>query len=280
MDKTRRRETLAHFLRTRRARLSPGDVNLPAGYRRRTPGLRREEVAQLANIGISWYTSLEQGRDVSPSVEVLQSLASALRLSEVERQHLFLLAGQPYASSARSPHQEEISPILLHILEDLNPTPAYIMDWRWNYVCWNAAASALGLSGTKQPYGSNIVWRIFTSRPESSSSTQWETVAQKVLAEFRAESTLYADDEWLQQLIADLQRVSPEFREWWPRQDVRERSDGRKAFEHPVVGRLLFEHTTLQVPANPGLKIMIYRPFPETDTAQKLRQLLADDLIS
>src|SRR5260221_7736665 len=100
MDHVQRRETLAHFLRIRRARLSPTDVNLPAGQRRRTPGLRREEVAQLANIGTGWYTSLEQGRDVSPAAEVLHSLAIALRLTAIERQHLFLLAGQPYAFSA------------------------------------------------------------------------------------------------------------------------------------------------------------------------------------
>ncbi|HLZ60370.1 MAG TPA: helix-turn-helix transcriptional regulator [Ktedonosporobacter sp.] len=274
MDNAQRREMLADFLRTRRARLSPGEVNLPAGRRRRTAGLRREEVAELANIGTSWYTSLEQGRDISPSAEVLDSLARALRLTDVERQHLFLLAGQASASLAENAQEEEISPILLRILEDLNPDPAYIMDWRWNYVAWNAAASALGVSRATPPYDSNIVWRVFASRPEPASYSQWAPIAQKILAEFRAESTQYADDEWLQQLIADLHRVSPEFREWWPRQDVRGRSDGMKEFDHPLVGRLLFEHTTLQVSANPGLKIMIYRPCAGTDTASKLSQLL------
>jgi transcriptional regulator with XRE-family HTH domain len=274
MNHIQRRETLAHFLRTRRARLSPTDVNLPTGQRRRTPGLRREEVAQLANIGTAWYTSLEQGRDVSPSAEVLHGLAIALRLTDIERQHLFLLAGQPHFFSAGMAPKEDISPTLLRLLEDLNPNPAYIMDWRWNYISWNAAASAMGLVRTLPPYDSNIVWRFFASRPDPSSYSHWAPIAQKILAEFRAESTQYADDGWLQQLIADLHHISPEFREWWSCQDVRERSDGKKEFDHPIVGRLLFEYTTLQVSANPGLKIMIYRPYPGTETASKLRQLL------
>jgi transcriptional regulator with XRE-family HTH domain len=274
MGNTQRREMLAQFLRTRRARLSPTDVNLPVGQHRRTPGLRREEVAYLANIGISWYTSLEQGRDVSPSPEVLHSLAIALRLSAVERQHLFLLAGQSSAFSAgKVVEQEDISPTVLHLLEDLNPSPAYIMDWRWNYICWNAAAEAMGVTRTSPPYDSNIVWRVFTSRPEPTSYADWVPIAQKILAEFRAESTQYADDEWLQQLIADLHHVSSEFREWWSLQDVRDRCDGKKVFDHPLVGCLLFEHTTLQVAAHPGLKIMIYRPLPGTDTASKLHRL-------
>ncbi len=274
MENLQRREMLAQFLRTRRARLSPTDVNLPVGQHRRTPGLRREEVAQLASIGISWYTSLEQGRDISPSTEVLHSLAIALRLTAIERQHLFLLAGQPSAFSAgKVVQQEDISPTVLRLLEDLNPSPAYIMDWRWNYICWNAAASALGVTRTSPPYDSNIVWHVFTSRLEPSSYADWVPIAQKILAEFQAESMQYADDEWLQQLIADLHHVSPEFREWWSLQDVRERSDGKKAFDHPLVGRLLFEHTTLQVSAHPGLKIMIYRPLPGTDTVSKFHRL-------
>ena len=119
------------------------------------------------------------------------------------------------------------------------------MDWRWNYLFWNTAASAMGLTRTSPPYDSNIIWHTFASRPDPSSYAQWVPIAQKMLAEFRAESTQYADDEWLQQLIANLQQISPEFRDWWPDQDVRERSDGKKAFDHPIVGHLLFEHTTL-----------------------------------
>ncbi len=110
-------------------------------------------------------------------------------------------------------------------------------------------------------------------------SPKWELVAQRVLAEFRADSACYADEEWFKRLIADLQHVSPEFRAWWPRHDVRGRSDERKCIEHPLVGRLMFEHTTLQVPAMPELKITIYTPLPETDTLEKLQQLMGHDLV-
>src|SRR5438874_7593496 len=139
MDERERRQALADFLRTRRARLSPADVGLPSGMRRRTPGLRREEVAQLANIGTSWYVWLEQGRDVHPSTQVLESLAHALRLTVNERRHLFLLAGQPLPAPALPP-EECVGPALQQLLDDLNPTPACVIGRRWDYLAWNKAA--------------------------------------------------------------------------------------------------------------------------------------------
>src|SRR5437660_718382 len=140
MKESERRQTLADFLRQQRARLAPGDVGLPAGLRRRTPGLRREEVAQIANIGTSWYIWLEQGRDVHPSAQVLESLAQALRLTPNERRHLFLLAGQPLPAPPVSPTEESVSPALQQVLDDLNPTPAYVMGRRYDYLAWNRAA--------------------------------------------------------------------------------------------------------------------------------------------
>jgi len=133
MHESERRHTLADFLRKRRAHLSPSDVGLPPGIRRRTPGLRREEVAHLANIGTSWYVWLEQGRDVHPSTQVLESLAQALRLTPNERRHLFLLAGQPLPPSS-SPASEHTSPALQQVLDDLDPTPAYVIGRRWDYL--------------------------------------------------------------------------------------------------------------------------------------------------
>ena len=141
MQENERRQALADFLRKRRASLSPDEVGLPPGLRRRTPGLRREEVAELANIGVSWYTMLEQGYDVHPSRQVLESLAGALRLTSNERRHLFLLAGQPLPSPAL-PGEEGVSPALQQLLEDLNPTPACVIGWRWDYLAWNKAACA------------------------------------------------------------------------------------------------------------------------------------------
>ncbi len=275
MSDEQRRQDLADFLRTRRMRLSPEQVGLTHGGRRRTAGLRREEVAQLANVGVSWYTLLEQGRAIHPSSEVLHNIADALQLTPDERQHLFLLADQHHLVDTLASH-EQVSPALRRVLDALNPIPAYIIDRRWDFLAWNATAEhVLLLSKSVPPYDHNAVWRIFAN-PMSQYiyNPEWEQVAQRVLAEFRAESARHADEEWFKRLIADLQRVSPEFRAWWPRHDVLGRSDARKDIEHPLVGRLMFEHTTLQVPTMPELKIMIYTPLPETDTLEKLQQLM------
>mgnify|MGYP001070267975 CR=1 FL=1 len=280
MNDEQRRQELADFLRTRRMRLTPEQVGLMGGGRRRTPGLRREEVAQLANVGVSWYTLLEQGRDIHPSREVLQSIADALQLTPAEQQHLFLLADQQHVINTHTAH-EQVTPALRRVLDALNPLPAYIIGRRWNYLAWNTAAEqVLLLAKVIPPHEDNAVWRIFADPTvHRAYNPLWEQVAQKVLAEFRADSVHFAHEEWFQHLIADLQRVSPEFRAWWPRHDVRGRADARKDIEHPVVGRLLFEHTTLQMAMMPELKLMIYTPIPETDTLEKLHQLLGQEVV-
>jgi transcriptional regulator with XRE-family HTH domain len=277
MSDEQRRHDFADFLRTRRLRLSPEEVGLIRGGRRRTPGLRREEVAERANVGVSWYTLLEQGRDVNPSREVLQSIADALQLTPDERQHLFFFANQPYLIET-STSDELVSPALRRVLDSLTPTPAYIIDRRWNYLAWNATASQIFLrTEMAPPYEYNVIWRIFTDPKIRllNKEPTWEQVALQVMEEFRAESARYADEEWFKRLIADLQRVSPEFRAWWPHHNVRGRADTHKTIEHPLVGCLMFEHTTLQVPAQPELKVMIYTPLPQTGTLEKLQQLMA-----
>ncbi|MBO0778952.1 MAG: helix-turn-helix domain-containing protein [Ktedonobacteraceae bacterium] len=257
-------------------RLSPEQVGLIGSGRRRTPGLRREEVAQLANVGVSWYTLLEQGRAIHPSSEVLHSIADALQLTPDERHHLFLLADQQRLIDTHT-SPEQVSPALRRVLDALNPLPAYIIGRRWNYLAWNTTAEhVLLLSSSVPPYENNAVWRMFANPKVHYlyNNPKWEQVAQKVLAEFRADSARYADEEWFKRLIADLQRVSPEFRAWWPRHEVRGRSDTIKELEHPLVGSLRFEQTTLQVPTMPQLKIMVYTPLPETGTLEKLQQLM------
>jgi transcriptional regulator with XRE-family HTH domain len=263
MHESERRQALADFLRQRRAHLSPIDVGLPHGVRRRTPGLRREEVAQLANMGTSWYVWLEQGRDVHPSAQVLESLAQALRLTVNERRHLFLLAGQPLPPHASS-LEERTSPELQQMLDDLNPTPAYAVGRRWDFLAWNKAADGLfAISEASSPYAHNLVWRLFTS-PTMRERPNWEQVARGTLAEFRTASARYPGDRWFEELIEDLKQVSPEFRRWWPHHDVRSALDGHKVMEHPTLGHLEFEHITLQVLSNPDVRIMIYTPLAET----------------
>jgi len=262
MDERERRQALADFLRTRRARLAPADVGLPPGLRRRTPGLRREEVAELAHIGTSWYVWLEQGRDVHPSAQVLESLAQALRLTPNERRHLFLLAGQPLPAYS-SPAEECVSTALQQVLDDLNPSPAYVLGRRYDYLAWNNAADRLfAISEAPPRYGRNLVWRLFTS-PAMRERPRWEQIARSTLAEFRTANAHYPGDRWFEELIEDLKQVSPEFCRWWPHHDVRSALDGHKVIEHPALGRLEFEHITLQVLNSPNLRLMIYSPLAE-----------------
>lgn len=272
MREKERRQALADFLRQRRARLSPADVGLPPGIRRRTSGLRREEVAQLANIGISWYVWLEQGRDVHPSAQVLESLARALRLTVNERRHLFLLAGQSLPPPPVSPEEESASLALQQMLDDLNPTPAYVMGRHYDYLAWNTAADGIfGISAASPPYGRNLVWRLFTS-PTMRALPNWEQLARGTLGEFRAASAHYPRDQQFEDLIEDLKIVSPEFRDLWLHHDVRSSLDGHKAIEHSTLGRLEFEHITLQAVNNSDLRIMIY--LPNGVTRAKLQRFL------
>jgi transcriptional regulator with XRE-family HTH domain len=281
MSESERRQALADFLRQRRARLSPADVGLPSGVRRRTPGLRREEVAQLATVGTSWYVWLEQGRDVHPSAQVLEGLARALRLTPHERQHLFLLAGQSPPPHV-TPLDEQASPALRQVLDDLNPTPALALGRRWDYLAWNRAADALfamsEMSSTPEmssPYARNLIWRFFTS-PTMRERPHWEQVARGMLAEFRTASARYPDDRGFEELIDDLKAVSPEFCRWWPHHDMRSALDTHKVIEHPTLGRLEFEHLTLQLLSEPDVRIMVYSPM--TETREKLQRLLAASL--
>jgi transcriptional regulator with XRE-family HTH domain len=265
MRERERREALADFLRKRRASLSPADVGLPPGIRRRTPGLRREEVAQLANIGSSWYIWLEQGRDVHPSAQVLESLAQALKLTMNERRHLFLLAGQALPPQS-FPAEESVSESLQQMLDDLDPTPAYVMGRRWDYLAWNKAADALfTISAGTSPHARNFVWRLFTS-PTTRKSPRWEELARGALAEFRAASARYPGDSSFEELIEDLKRVSPEFCLWWPHHDAPSSLDLHKLMEHPTLGRLEFEQINLQVLSDPDIRIIIYMPLAETKT--------------
>lgn len=273
MRESERRQALADFLRKRRASLSPADVGLPPGIRRRTPGLRREEVAQLANIGSSWYIWLEQGRDVHPSAQVLESLAQALRLTPNERRHLFLLAGQALPPQ-HSPAEERVSEALRQMLDDLDPTPAYVIGRRWDYLAWNKAADALfTISGGSSPHARNFIWRLFTS-PTTRQSHRWEQLARAALAEFRAASARYPGDSSFEELIEDLKQISPEFCRWWPHHDALSTLDLHKVFEHPTLGRLEFEQINLQVLSDPDIRIVIYTPLAETKA--KLEQLLLE----
>lgn len=261
-DDTVRREALASFLRTRRARLSPADVGLPSGGRRRTPGLRREELALLAHVGISWYTALEQGRDIRPSSGVLSSLAEALRLTPDERRHLFLLAGQPL--QIEPPVDEQVGPALLAIVSSL-PYPSYVLGYRWDYLAWNQAADDLfSISQAQPPHQYNLVWQLFTNPAKRRFYPEWAQVAQNVIAEFRAEVEPYHGSPSISRLIADLRAASAEFREWWEQHAVLGTIDRRKVLQPPRGERVVLEYITLRLAIQPSLKLISYMPPAET----------------
>lgn len=264
MNNSERRSALGDFLRKRRSSLSPDDVGLPVGTRRRTAGLRREEVAQLANIGTSWYIWLEQGRDVHPSVQVLESLATALRLSPNERRHLFFLAGESLPPNL-SPQVEGIGLAYQRMLDDLNPNPAYVLGRRWDFVAWNDAADEIfSISEASPPHDFNLIWRLFTNPGWKKRFSNWEQTARGIIAEFHTASARYVEDSSFNGLIEDLKRVSPEFNQLWLLDQAPGSLEGYKEVEHPAMGHLEFDHITLQIPNDPDMRVMIYTARAET----------------
>lgn len=272
MDERERRKALAAFLRTRRARLQPADVDLPSRSRRRTPGLRREEVAELANIGVSWYTLLEQGHDVHPSRKVLESLAEAFRLTTAEEQHLFLLASLELPTKMMV-EEEQVTPALQRVVDALNPHPAFLIGRRWDVLTWNGAADLLfHFHEPCPPHSRNVVWRFFV-REARTFDLHWEKQAQNLVAQFRADYARYPGDASFHEVIEDLQRVSPQFRLWWEQQDVRGLPDGPRAMQHPTLGVLEFDHVTFQTSITPDLRVKVYVASPAT--VAKLEQVLS-----
>lgn len=272
MDETERRQALAAFLRTRRARLQPAEVGLPVRSRRRTPGLRREEVAELANVGVSWYTLLEQGHDVHPSQAVLSNLAQAFRLTPAEEQHLFRLASQERPSQTVV-EEAQITPALQRVVDALTPHPAFVIGRRWDVLTWNRAAELLfHFHEPYLPHSRNVVWRFFRREEARTFDLDWQAQAHNLVAQLRADYARYPGDVSFQELIADLQRISPQFRLWWEQQDVRGLPDGQRAMHHPTLGLLEFDHVTFQMSSTADLRVKVYAA--SLETASKLEQLL------
>lgn len=271
-----RRTTLAQFLRTRRERTTPLQAGLPAGGRRRTPGLRREEVAGLAGVSVSWYTWLEQGREISVSAQVLDSLARVLHLTPDEQAHLFVLAhGQPPAAP---PKASGASPALHYVLDSLHPTPAYVISPCCTVVATNRAARAvLADWDVRSGRERNVVWWVFTAVAARHLFVDWEGEAQRTLAFFRANSSRFVGQPWFTSLVADLTIVSPEFRAWWPQHHVRAAFVERKALQHPQVGVLVFQPLLLQVATPADQQLIVYTPLAEADTARKVAELVGGD---
>lgn len=274
MDDYQQRQELANFLRSRRARLSPEEVGLPWGSRRRTPGLRREEVAQLADVGTAWYTWLEQGRDINVSETTLDRISDALRLTMDERLHLLMLAQRQFPKPS-PPAAEAISPILQHLLDNQEASPAYITGRHCNILAWNQTAAAVfGDFSALSVEERNMLWLVFTKAEYRRLFVDWERFAQDLLAMFRSCSVRYVNDSLYKQYITALIQVSPEFEQWWQRHDVRTTFDHNREIAHPVVGRLVLNVTTLHLNGDPDLKLCVYTALPGSDTSSKLHQLV------
>ena len=251
------RAGLAELLRTRRDRLTPADVGLPAGSRRRTAGLRREEVAQLAGVSATYYTFLEQGRDVRPSRQVVAALAGALRLSPAERAHLFQLAGIPLAADDQD-LVETVDPVVGSLVSRLDPFPAYVKGGRWDVLAANRAARALFTDwAALAPGDRNKVWWMFTDPAARKVYVEWEQEASDLLGRFRAAAARRPDDPAFTTLIERLHQASPEVRDWWPRYEVRPVGSGTKRLHHPALGDVAFQHTVLQVADHPE-QMLVY----------------------
>lgn len=269
-----RYKELADFLKTRRSKISPAQAGITSETRRRTPGLRREEVAQLAGVGLTWYTWLEQGRNIRVSAQVIESLSRVLLLDTQERIHLYRLANQP--PPADSPEFGiPVSPILQHVLDNLVLCPSFLADQRWNVIAWNRAACLLlGDFSQMNPHHRNIIRGMFTNDYFKHLYTNWDVYARSLLGRFRSTCGKYIDDPWFCQLVDELKAVSPEFKTWWSLHDVIDDSGAYKQFNHPKAGLMDFESSCFDVPDNSGVRLFIHAPVPGTNTAAKMKALL------
>jgi transcriptional regulator with XRE-family HTH domain len=271
------RQELVEFLRSRRARLRPEDVGLPnASHRRRTPGLRREEVAQLAAISYTWYTWLEQGRDIHVSAEVLGSLARALRLTESEREYLFLIAGRP-APVPRTATDLVPAPTIQHVLEALGTIPAYVQGPLWDLAAWNEATEAVFADFGAMPVEERNLMRHVFSAPTRTHGKllNWREWARFYVGQFRVDTARFSSDPRYLALLEDLNENAT-FAEWWASQDVQGKEQPRpKELEHNDVGLLVLECTTYRIDAQPELTFVLHTPAPGTETAERLTALMA-----
>jgi transcriptional regulator with XRE-family HTH domain len=263
------RAELGNFLRARRDAVSPGQVGLPHGHSpRRTPGLRREEVAMLAGVSITWYTWLEQGRRINASDDVLVAIGRALRLDEAGVEHLLALA-QPASAAAESP--QEAPSALVRLINSMSPAPAYVLGRRWEFLAWNDAQELLyprlpHLEGIER----NLLWVLFADPYTRSLIVDWDIHARQALAEFRAATSGVRGDPIFAELVAKLNEASPEFAAWWPEHDVSGFETRIRRFNHPAAGLLTFEYQQLAPVEWPGLRVTCQLPVPGDDSAERL----------
>jgi transcriptional regulator with XRE-family HTH domain len=265
---------LGNYLKDRRSRLDPAAFGFPAG-RRRTPGLRREEVAQRSNISPTWYTWLEQGRGGAPSADVLNRIAVGLMLTEPERQHMFMLAlGHP--PEVQYKPADGVSPRLQRLLDTLGFAPAMIRTATWDVVAWNrAAAVVLTDYGQLPPAQRNILRLMFGNAQVRAAQPNWQAVARFVVGAFRADVARVGATSEIGMLLDELCKLSPDFATLWRENDVHAHGEGTKNLHHPVLGPIAMEYSSFIVDGRSDLSMIVYNPATEQD-AVRIRAFIAD----
>lgn len=262
-----RRSELAEFLRARRGRISPADVGLPPGLRRRTPGLRREEVAQLAGVGVTWYTWLEQGRPIRASVQVLDAVARTLRLDQAEVEHLYRLAGVPAAPADSPP---AVCPeVVREILDSLEPLPALLLNARYDILASNRAHHDLFWHWPTRCDERNVLWCCFVHVEARRHFLNFEREAPLMVATLRASFAQHLKEPAWTEFIRQLSAASPEFAELWARHEVASPGSRTKHFLHPDAGLLRLRSTSLAVADMPEARIVVYTP-ADDETRERL----------
>jgi transcriptional regulator with XRE-family HTH domain len=267
------RAALAEFLRARREALSPSQVGLPAGRARRTPGLRREEVAMLAGVSVTWYTWLEQGRRINASTDVLRAIGRALRLDDAGIDHLTAL-GQPAPTQQPGIDlygPDDVPSALRRLIDAFEPAPAYVLGPRWEFAAWNAAQTRLYPQiETLAAEDRSLLWVLFADPSTRELIVDWDLHARQALAEFRASTTALRDDPLTVAMIDRLGAASPEFTYWWAEHDVARFETRLRRFNHPIAGLLTFEYQLLAPAEWPALTVAVQLPVPGDDSAQRL----------
>ncbi|AOR71856.1 transcriptional regulator [Burkholderia stabilis] len=264
---------LGAYLRDRREKLDPAALGLPV-TRRRTPGLRREEVAQRAHVSAAWYTWLEQGRGGAPSADVLDRLARALLLNDAEREHLFLIdLGHP--PEVRYHATDSVTPRLQHVLDSLETSPAIVRSATWDVVAWNdAAAATLTDYATLPPALRNILRLIFVDPRVRDAQSNWHQVARFAVGAFRADVARGGATHTVQAFVDEMRATSAEFDALWRDHDIRSHEEGTKELRHPAVGRIALEYSAFAVSGRPDLTLVIFTPETVADRA-RIRTLVA-----
>jgi transcriptional regulator with XRE-family HTH domain len=271
-----RRAELAAFLRTQRTRLTPAEAGLAAGSasgRRRTPGLRREEVAQLSGVGVTWYTWLEQGRDISASAQVIDALARALLLNPDQHRHLRELAGLPPPEPPEP--AGDLLPRLQLLADAAMPSPASVYDSHFDYLVWNQAYARIRHDPASLPSGRrNMLWMMFTDPANRARMVRWEAAARAVVSQFRAAAGRHPGDPRFAELVRALTEASPQFRDWWAEYSVRYFRPAAIGIKHPDAGLIMLQLFQLRLVDQPDLIAVIQVPASETSLS-RVRSLLA-----